>query len=366
MASQNPFTTFFTSEDRLTLARKIVQGISDFNPAACAKIALTFALNPSLMDYLTMKYSRRIMELAKHCSESAPPTQALAEPRTTAAAHDAASDVAPRSAVTTADASATNVAQPHVIPPLPRAVIELDSSAIHAASTPTTTDVAQRTATPLLPQAAPPPREPAALPHTHEAAATQPDVHGVHSAAASSDLLFIAPPGSSVSQVDASKISSTKIGVSSVLFSDKMVLSSGSLNYQSASDLASSEKLVSDVIKSHDVSLVAKLPTSDLSLDSISVSIPENQSVPIVSVPLSALDQCNPVASRTRKSKAKLANCVIPVAPSVKRKLIMDSVSDVEPPRKSQKSMEKVLLEDKKMLQSFETDDEDLDSAPAR
>nr|GMD14474.1 uncharacterized protein LOC109181161 [Ipomoea batatas] len=111
------------------------------------------------------------------------------------------------------------------------------------------------------------------------------------------------------------------------------------MSNESASDLASSEKLVSDVIKSHDVSLVAKLPTSDLSLDSIRVSIPENQSVPIVSVILSAPDQCNPVASRTRKSKAKLANRVIPVTPSVKRKLIIDSVSDVEPPRKSQKSV---------------------------
>nr|GMD23093.1 uncharacterized protein LOC109168966 [Ipomoea batatas] len=197
------------------------------------------------------------------------------------------------------------------------------------------------------------------MPQVRTAATTQSDVQGVLSTAASSVL----------------KIPSSKIGV-------PLVLSSGSLNYQvpssfslcskseskvllpfplsklhdiqfgsfsqplsneSAADLASSEKLVSNVIKSHDVSLVAKLPTFDLSLDSIRVSIPEIhpeiQSVPLVSVPFSASDQCNPVASRTRKSKAKLANRVIPVAPSVKRKLIMDSVSDVEPPRKSQKSV---------------------------
>nr|GLL27085.1 uncharacterized protein LOC109173367 [Ipomoea trifida] len=69
MASQNPFTTFSTSKDRLILARKIVQGISDFNQTDCAKIALTFALNPSLMDDLTVKESRLILELAKQCSE---------------------------------------------------------------------------------------------------------------------------------------------------------------------------------------------------------------------------------------------------------------------------------------------------------
>nr|GME10083.1 uncharacterized protein LOC109181161 [Ipomoea batatas] len=116
------------------------------------------------------------------------------------------------------------------------------------------------------------------------------------------------------------------------------------MSNESAADLASSEKLVSNVIKSHDVSLVAKNYLLLIYLlISIRVSIPEIhpeiQSVPLVSVPFSASDQCNPVASRTRKSKAKLANRVIPVAPSVKRKLIMDSVSDVEPPRKSQKSV---------------------------
>nr|GMD06062.1 uncharacterized protein LOC109181161 [Ipomoea batatas] len=386
MASQNPFRNFFTSEDCLFLARKIVQGISDFNPTDCAKIALTFALNPSLMDDLTMKDSRRIMELAKLCSEvpwnipesavldpdqSAPPTQALAEPRTT--------DVVPAAA----DVAAQSVSCAPAVLPLPRAVIEPGSSAVHAAETsaPTATEVAQRIAVPPLPRAtpaAPMPQVSADLPQVHNAAATQPDVHGVHSTAASSDLWFIAPPGSSVSQADASKIPSTKIGVPSILISDKNVLSSGSLNYQvpssfslcskseskvlfpfpsskshdiifgsfsqpmsneSASDLASSEKLVSNVIKSHDVSLVTKLPTTDLSLDSIRVSILEIQSVPLVSVPFSAPDQCNPVASRTRKGKAKLANSVIPVAPSVKRKLIMDSVSDVEPPRKSRKSV---------------------------
>nr|GLL46109.1 uncharacterized protein LOC109146977 [Ipomoea trifida] len=98
MASQNPFTTFSTSEDRFILARKIVQGISDFNPSDCPKIALTLALNPSLMDDLTVKESRLILELAKQCSEVpwklpestvhnpdqfAPPSHALAEPRTT-------------------------------------------------------------------------------------------------------------------------------------------------------------------------------------------------------------------------------------------------------------------------------------------
>nr|GMD17789.1 uncharacterized protein LOC109167433 [Ipomoea batatas] len=364
------------------------KGSFDLRDAACAKIALTFALNPSLMDDLTMKDSRRIMELAKQCSEvpwklpesavldpdqSAPPSQALAEPHTTDAVQAAVT--AAQSAVAPAEVSATtapDVAQQAAVPPLPRAVIDLDSFAVHAAETsaPTATEVAQRIAVPSLPRAtpaAPMPQVSAALPQVRNAAATQPDVH---STAASSDPLFIAP-GSSFSQADASKIASSKIGVPSVL-------SSGSLNYQvpssfslcskseskvllpfpsskshdiqfgsfsqpmsneSASDLASSEKLVSDVIKSHDVSLVAKLPTPDLSLDAIRVSFPEIQYVPLVSVPFSASDQCNPVASRTRKGKAKLANHVIPVAPSIKRKLIMDSVSDVEPPRKSQKSV---------------------------
>nr|GMD08105.1 uncharacterized protein LOC109166896 [Ipomoea batatas] len=393
MATQNPFTIFSTSEDRLVLARKIVQGISDFNPTDCAKIALTFALNPYRMDDLTVKDSRMILELAKQCSEvpwklpesavhnpdqSAPPSHALAESRTTDVVQAAVSDAAAQSAVATAEASATKASD--VAQLLPHAVIASDTSAVPTAETSviTASDDAQRIAAPLLPRAtlaAPPPQEPAALSHAHEAAATQPDVHGVHSTTASSDLLFIAPPGSSVSQADASKIPSTNIGVPSVLSSDKKVLSSGSLNYQvpssfslcskseskvllpfqsskshninfgsfsqpmsneSASDLASSKKLVSDVIKFHDVSLVAKLPTPDLSLDSIRVSIPEIQSVPIVSVPFSAPDQCNLVANRTRKSKAKLASRVIPVAPSVKRKLIMDNV--FEPPRKSQKS----------------------------
>nr|GMD22290.1 uncharacterized protein LOC109181161 [Ipomoea batatas] len=375
MASQNPFTTFFTSDDRLTLARKIVQGISDFNPAACAKIALTFALNPSLMDDLTMKDSRRIMELAKLCSEvpwnlpesavldpeqSVTPTQTLAEPRTTDAA-PAATAVATQSApaptaVTAQSAPApTDVANQSA--PAPTDVADKSATAsadVAGQSATATTDVAARSAT-APPDVAPMPQVSAALPQVSTAAATQSDVQGVLSTAASSVL----------------KIPSSKIGVLSVL-------SSGSLNYQvpssfslcskseskvllpfplskshdiqfgsfsqplsneSAADLASSEKLVSDVIKSHDVSLVTKLPTTDLSLDSIRVSILEIQSVPLVSVPFSAPDQCNPVASRTRKSKAKLANRVIPVAPSVKRKLITDSVSDVEPPRKSQKSV---------------------------
>nr|GLL42163.1 uncharacterized protein LOC109153488 [Ipomoea trifida] len=160
MASQNPFTTFFTSEDRLTLARKIVQGISDFNPAACAKIALTFALNPSLMDDLTMKDSRRIMELAKLCSEvpwnlpesavldseqSALPTQTLAEPRTI--------DAVPA-------ATAPDVA----VQPLPQAT-----------------------------PAAPMPQVSVALPQVRTAAATQSDVQGVLSTAASSVLKFHLP-----------------------------------------------------------------------------------------------------------------------------------------------------------------------------
>nr|GMD52487.1 uncharacterized protein LOC109173367 [Ipomoea batatas] len=129
MASQNPFTIFFTSEDRLSLARKIVQGISDFNPAACAKIALTFALNPSLMDDLTMKDSRRIMELAKLCSEvpwnlpesavldpeqSAPPTHALAEPRTTDAA-PAALAVAAQSAPAPTIVAAQSAPAPTIV-----------------------------------------------------------------------------------------------------------------------------------------------------------------------------------------------------------------------------------------------------------
>nr|GMC68813.1 uncharacterized protein LOC109168966 [Ipomoea batatas] len=375
MASQNPFTTFFTSEDRLTLARKIVQGISDFNLAACAKIALTFALNPSLMDDLTMKDSRRIMELAKLCSEvpwnlpesavldpeqSAPPTQTLAEPRITDAA-PAASAVAAQSApapMTVAAQSAhapTDVANQFAPTPTNIADKSAPASAdVAGQSVTASADVAARSAT-APPDVAPMPQVFAALPQVRAAAATQSVVQGVLSTAASSVL----------------KIPSSKIGVPSVL-------SSGSLNYQvpssfslcskseskvllpfplskshdiqfgsfsqplsneSAADLASSEKLVSDVIKSHDVSLVTKLLTTDLSLDSIRVSIPEIQYVPLVSVPFSAPGQCNPVASRTRKSKAKLANRVIPVAPSVKRKLIMDSVSDVEPPRKSQKSV---------------------------
>nr|GMC90590.1 uncharacterized protein LOC109166029 [Ipomoea batatas] len=397
MASQNPFTTFFTSEDRLTLARKLVQGISDFNPAACAKIALTFALNPSLMDDLTMKNSRRIMELAKQCSElpwtlpasavldpdqSALPTQTLAEPRTTdavpaatavaaqsapaptdvadqsatapadvaAQSATAPADVAAQSTVAPAEVSATtapDVAQQAAVPPLPRAVIDSDSSAVHAAeaSAPTATEVAQRIAVPPLPRAtpaAPMPQVSAALPQVRNAAATQSmskipsSKIGVPSVLSSGSLNYQVPSSLSLCSKSESKVllpfpSSKSHDIQFGSFSQPMP-------NESASDLASSEKLVSDVI-SHNVSLVAKLPTSDLSLDSISVSIPENQSVPIVSVPLSALDQCNPVASRTRKSKAKLANRVIPVAPSVKRKLMMDSVSGVEPPRKSQKSV---------------------------
>nr|GMD91946.1 protein FAR1-RELATED SEQUENCE 5-like [Ipomoea batatas] len=359
MASQNPFTTFFTYEDRLTLARKIVQGISDFNPAACAKIALTFALNPSLMDDLTMKDSRRIMELAKLCSEvpwnlpesavldpeqSAPPTQTLAELRTTnavpaatavaAQSAPAPTDVADQSATAPADVAAQSATAPADV--AGQSATAPADVATRSATTPP--DVAVQPLPQATPAATMPPVS-ANLPQVRDVAATQPGVHGVHSTAASSDPLFIAPPGSSVSHVDATTIPSTKIGVSSVFFSDKKVLSSGSLNYQSASDLASSEKLVFDVIKSHDVSLVSKLPTTDLSLDSIRVSIPEIQSVPLVYVLFSATDQCNPVASRTRTSKAKLANRVIPAVPSVKRKLIMDSVSDVEPPRKSQKSV---------------------------
>nr|GMD05933.1 uncharacterized protein LOC109153488 [Ipomoea batatas] len=141
MAPQNPFTIFSTSEDRLILARKIVQGISDFNPTDCAKIALTFALNPSLMDDLTVKDSRMILELAKQCSEvpwklpesavqdqSAPPSHALAEPHTTDVAPAAVSDTAAQSALATAGASATKA--PDVAQPLPHALIEPDSSAV--------------------------------------------------------------------------------------------------------------------------------------------------------------------------------------------------------------------------------------------
>nr|GMD68854.1 phospholipase D delta-like [Ipomoea batatas] len=141
MASQNPFTIFFTYEDRLTLARKIVQGISDFNPAACAKIALTFALNPSLMDDLTMKDSRRIMELAKLCSEvpwnlseSAvldPDQSALVEQHPA----DAVPVAVPESAIATAEASATtapDAAQQTAVPPLPHAAVEPCLSAVPA------------------------------------------------------------------------------------------------------------------------------------------------------------------------------------------------------------------------------------------
>nr|GMD40848.1 uncharacterized mitochondrial protein AtMg00310-like [Ipomoea batatas] len=141
MASQNPFTIFFTSEDRLTLARKIVQGISDFNPAACAKIALTFALNPSLMDDLTMKDSRRIMELAKLCSE-VPwnlPESAVLDPDQSALAEqhpaDAVPVAVPESAVATAEASATtapDAAQQTAVPPLPHATVEPCLSAVPA------------------------------------------------------------------------------------------------------------------------------------------------------------------------------------------------------------------------------------------
>nr|GME10126.1 uncharacterized protein LOC109185001 [Ipomoea batatas] len=247
MASQNPFTTFFTYEDRLTLARKIVQGISDFNPAACAKIALTFALNPSLMDDLTMKDSRRIMELAKLCSEvpwnlpesavldpeqSAPPTQTLAELRTTdavpaatavaAQSAPAPTDVADQSATAPADVAAQSATAPaHVAG---QSAIAPADVATRSATTPP--DVAVQP----LPQAtpaAPMPPVSANLPQVRDVAATQPGVHGVHSTVASSDPLFIAPPGSSVSHVDATTIPSTKIGVSSVFFSDKKVLSSG-------------------------------------------------------------------------------------------------------------------------------------------
>nr|GMC51503.1 uncharacterized protein LOC109154753 [Ipomoea batatas]GME14548.1 uncharacterized protein LOC109154753 [Ipomoea batatas] len=360
MASQNPFITFFTSEDRLTLARKIVQGISDFNPAACVKIALTFALNPSLMDDLTMKDSRRIMELAKLCSEvpwtlpesavldpdqSAPPTQALAESRNTAAAHDATSDVAPRSAVTTADALA-----------------------------PTATNVAQRTATPLLPQAAPPPQDLAAqsatapadvavlplpqatpaapmpqvsvdLPQVRNVAASQPVVHGVHSTAASSDLLFIAPPGSFVSQVDASKISSTKIGVPSVLCSDKkgkedkVLLPFSSLIYgilckQGFRKHPQEEELSPTCLYSIDRRLFFKSHLDDCSTFKSAV-VPEGESTrSCVSVDFAA------VSARVLTTQSILK--------SLKSTVVQ---------------MEKVLLEDTKLLQSFETDAEDLDSA---
>nr|GLL17455.1 uncharacterized protein LOC109181161 [Ipomoea trifida] len=420
MASQNPFINFFSSEDRLSLARKIVQGISDFNPAACAKIALTFALNPSLMDDLTMKDSRRIMELAKLCSEvpwnlpesdvlapeqSALPTHDLAEPRTTDAAPaalavaaqsapaasivagqsaTASAEVAAQSATASADVAARSATAPPAVAPmpqvfaqlLPHVITEPGLSAVPAPAPSAST--ALDTARPSV---------------THPSAATnQPTVHQPASqpqavAITSADH---ASADQNLSKTDALVVSSASTGVatsnlafpvsgaSSVFASDKQVLSSGSLNFQvpssfslcsksesrvifpfhssqshninfgsfshplsseSVSDLVSSDKLVSDVIKSHDVSLVTKLPTSDLSLDSIRVSVPEIQSVPLVSVPFSAPDQCNPVASRTRKSKAKLANRVIPAAPSVKRKLIMDSISDVEPPRKSQKSV---------------------------
>nr|GME02158.1 uncharacterized protein LOC109181161 [Ipomoea batatas] len=430
MASQNPFTTFFTSEDRLSLARKIVQGISDFNPAACAKIALTFALNPSLMDDLTMKDSRRIMELAKLCSEvpwnlpeSAvldPDQSTLAEQRLT----DAVPVAFPQSAVATAAASATkapNDAQQTAVPPLPLAAVESCLSAIPA--TAPSASAALDTVPAAISDAAAQPAGasatkvsdvPAPLPHVDissavQAAAAPGSMSSILSAAQThvqNAMSSAAPtdhgvfplsnkqeaniPKTAISTFELSCVNSHAAPINVVvtnipsanivvLPSDKQVpsfISSGTLNFQvpssfslcskseskvllpfqssqshiikfgsfsqpmsseSVSDLVSSEKLVSDVIKSHDVSLVTKLPTSALSLDSIRVSIPEIQSVPLVSVPFSAPDQCNPVASRTRKSKAKLANRVIPVAPSVKRKLIMDSVSDVEPPRKSQK-----------------------------
>nr|GLL35563.1 uncharacterized protein LOC109181161 [Ipomoea trifida] len=427
MASQNPFTIFCTSEDRLTLARKIVQGISDFNPAACAKIALTFALNPSLMDDLTMKDSRRIMELAKLCSE-VPwnlPESVVLDPDQSALAEQRPADAVPESAVATAEASATtapNDAQQTAVPPLPHAVVGPCLSAVPA-SAPSASTAPDAVPAAISDAAAQPAGAsttkisdvPAPLPHVDissavHAAAAPGSVSSILSAAPTDRRVF-APHGNSVSSqfefadgvfpmsnkqkatsLELSYVNSQAATINAVvtnipsatinvLPSDKQVpsvISSGTLNFQvpssfslcskseskvllpfqssqshnikfgsfsqhmsneSASDLASSEKLVSDVIKSHDVSLVTKLPTSDLSLDSIRVSIPEIQSVPLVSVPFSAPDQCNPVASRTRKSKAKLANRVIPVAPSVKRKLIMDSVSDVEPPRKSQKSV---------------------------
>nr|GMC51385.1 uncharacterized protein LOC109167433 [Ipomoea batatas] len=198
MASQNPFTIFFTSEDRLSLARKIVQGISDFNPAACAKIALTFALNPSLIDDLTMKDSRRIMELAKLCSEvpwnlpesavldpeqSAPPTHALAEPRTTDAAPAA-------SAVAAQSVPAPTIVAAQSAPAIFAGQSATASADVAAQSATASVDVAAQSAT-VPPDVAPMPQIFAQLlPH----AITEPGSSVVPAAAT---LEIIAPPSAS-------------------------------------------------------------------------------------------------------------------------------------------------------------------------
>nr|GMD81011.1 uncharacterized protein LOC109166029 [Ipomoea batatas] len=272
------------------------------------------------MDDLTVKESRILLELAKQCSEV---PWKLPE----AAANELAQSAEPR----------TSIAQ-HVVPAAATSEVTAPTS---AASQSASQAAAVTNAAPV--------------------------VQNVISTAASSNLMLIAPPGSSNlsnfeftncaasidnpvvqfpkpatsiirlsnvscsnSQADASKISSPKIGVPPVHLYDKQV----------HSDILAFSS-VYDVIKTQYVSLVVKLPTSDLSLDSLRVSIPDNNSVKNVFVPLSTPVQCiqNPVASRTRKGKAKLANRVIPVAPSIKRKLIMDNASDDEPPLKSQKSV---------------------------
>nr|GMD81151.1 uncharacterized protein LOC109154753 [Ipomoea batatas] len=272
MDSQNPFTTFFTSEDRLTLARKIVQGISDFNPAACAKIALTFALNPSLMDDLTMKDSRRIMELAKQCSEvpwtlpesavldpdqSAPPMQALAEPRTADAAPAAVSDVAPQSAVATAETSATKgptIAQQHTVLALPLAADEPCLSAVPASapSASTALDVARPSVTPPSAATTHPPvqqqaPQPLAVTDGSLDHATAAPVHHTVSLRplSKTDALIVASASTGVPKTN---LAFPESGVSSVLFSDKKVLSSGSLNYQVPSSFSLCSKSESKVL----------------------------------------------------------------------------------------------------------------------
>nr|GMC46661.1 feruloyl CoA ortho-hydroxylase 1-like [Ipomoea batatas] len=173
MATQNPFTTFSTSEDRQILARKIVQGISYFNPSDCAKIALTFALNPSLIDVLTMKESRLLLVLAKNCYKV--PWKLPEDGVLSAAETENPVLVAAAQTVATAPPTCLTASTSIAMPPLP-----------HAAT------------------GAPPPKASAAQTHECEAAAQttvsnvpQPAVQDVNSTAAPSDLMQIAPSGSS-------------------------------------------------------------------------------------------------------------------------------------------------------------------------
>nr|GMD28204.1 uncharacterized protein LOC109181161 [Ipomoea batatas] len=365
-----------------------------------------------------MKDSRRIMELAKLCSEvpwnlpesvsativaaqSAPAPTIVAGQSATASADVAAqsatasadiaaqsatafADVAAQSATASADVAARSETAPPDVAPMPQVFAQLlpitepgssvvpaaatlkiiappsaSSDSFAAAAAPSSTSqlfsTAQTHVQNAMSSAAPTDRRVFA-PHGHSGSSQFEFADGVFPVsnkqkATSFELSCVGSQAATINAV-VTNIPSANINV---LPSDKQVpsvISSGTLNFQvpsffslcskseskvllpfqssqshnikfgsfsqpmsneSTSDLASSEKLVSDVIKSHDVSLVTTLPTTDLSLDSIRVSILEIQSVHLVSVPFSAPDQCNPVASRTRKSKAKLANRVIPL-----------------------------------------------------